>query len=85
MSEALARLALSGIIMFMSNQQQNDIKKKMGRPATGQGTPIMVRLQPDLLDWLDAERAKLDPQPSRPEMIRIYLEERRGRVIVKDS
>lgn len=45
----------------------------------------MVRLQPDLLDWLDAERAKLDPQPSRPEMIRIYLEERRGRVIVKDS
>ncbi|WP_423210523.1 ribbon-helix-helix protein, CopG family [Paracoccus yeei] len=45
----------------------------------------MVRLQPDLLDWLDRERAKLDPQPSRPEMIRIYLEERRGRVVVLDD
>ena len=42
----------------------------------------MVRLQPDLLDWLDQQRAKLDPEPSRPEMIRIYLEERRGRVVI---
>ena len=61
----------------MISQQQNDTKKKMGRPATGQGTPIMVRLQPDLLAWLDTERAKLDPEPSRPEMIRQLLEERR--------
>lgn len=34
----------------------------------------MVRLQPDLLAWLDAERAKLDPEPSRPEMIRSIIE-----------
>lgn len=34
----------------------------------------MVRLQPDLLAWLDAERAKFDPAPSRPEMIRSILE-----------
>ncbi|AZB56837.1 hypothetical protein EBL89_12140 [Cereibacter sphaeroides] len=58
----------------MSGQQQNDTKKRMGRPATGQGTPVMVRLQPDLLAWLDEERAKLDPAPSRPELIRLVLE-----------
>ncbi len=62
--------------MFMSEQAQNDTKKKMGRPATGQGTPIMVRLQPDMLNWLDSERVKLKPVPTRPEMIRRILEER---------
>lgn len=34
----------------------------------------MVRLQPDMLAWLDAERAKLDPLPSRPEYIRQALQ-----------
>ncbi|XQZ40995.1 hypothetical protein E2974_09025 [Paracoccus yeei] len=62
----------------MSNQEQNDTRKRMGRPATGQGTPVMVRLQPELLDWLDAERAKLAPEPSRPEMVRKILEEKKG-------
>lgn len=38
----------------------------------------MVRLQPDLLTWLDAEREKLDPAPSRPEMVRKILAEKRG-------
>lgn len=52
--------------------------QKRGRPATGKGTPIQVRLHPDLLDWLDTERAKLDPEPTRPEFIRQVLEERRG-------
>lgn len=50
-------------------------QNKRGRPATGKGVQVVVRLQPDLLDWLDAERATLDPEPSRPEMIRrIILE-----------
>lgn len=40
-----------------------------GRPRVN-STPITVRLAPDLLSWLDAERAKLAPEPSRPEMIR---------------
>lgn len=48
--------------------------QKRGRPATGKGAPVQVRLQPDLLDWLDAQRAKHDPQPSRPEMIRYMIE-----------
>lgn len=62
----------------MSEQQENDNKNRGGRPATGQGVLIGVRLQPDMLDWLDSERAKQDDQPSRPEMIRRVLEERKG-------
>lgn len=49
-------------------------KGKRGPAPTGKGTMIGVRLQPDLLDWLDSERAKQDDQPSRPEMIRRMLE-----------
>lgn len=62
----------------MSEQQENDTINRGGRPATGKGTPVMVRLQPDLLDWLDSERVKHDDQPSRPEMIRRVLEEWKG-------
>lgn len=69
----------------MTEQEKKISQNKRGRPATGLGTGILVRLQPDLLDWLDAERAKLDPEPSRPEMIRIFLAERQGRVIVRDK
>ncbi len=38
----------------------------------------MVRLNPELLAWVDTERAKLDPEPTRPEFIRQVLEERKG-------
>ena len=48
-----------------------------GRPRVD-STPITVRLAPDMLDWLDSERAKQDDQPSRPEMIRRLLEQRKG-------
>lgn len=58
----------------MSDQALNDNTKKMGRPATGKGTLVGVRVQPELLDWLDAERAKLAPEPSRPEFIRQLIE-----------
>jgi len=64
--------------MSMTAQRQNDTTKKMGRPATGKGTPVMLRLQPDLLAWVDAERAKLDPEPSRPEFIRGLIEAAKG-------
>jgi hypothetical protein len=46
--------------------------KRMGRPPAN-STAVTVRLAPELLDWLDTERAKIDPQPSRPEMIRLLL------------
>jgi hypothetical protein len=48
-------------------------KKKVGRPAVN-ATPITLRLAPDLLAWVDTERAKLDPEPSRPEFIRQLIE-----------
>jgi hypothetical protein len=51
-------------------------KKKMGRPRVD-STPITLRLAPDLLAWVDAERAKLDPQPTRPEFIRQLIERSR--------
>jgi hypothetical protein len=46
-------------------------KKRRGPPATGKGTPIVVRLQPDQLAALDAYIARQpEPKPSRPEAIR---------------
>lgn len=44
-------------------------KKRIGRPPVN-STSINLRLPPDLLAWLDTERAKLDPEPTRPEFIR---------------
>lgn len=50
--------------------------KKRGRPATGRGESVNVRLQPDQLAWLDDWRA--DKSMTRPEAIRYLLE--KGRV-----
>jgi Arc/MetJ-type ribon-helix-helix transcriptional regulator len=47
-------------------------KSKGGRPAL-HATPITVRVLPEMLAWIDAERLKRDPEPSRPEMIRQAL------------
>lgn len=62
----------------MTDQEKTITKNKRGRPATGLGTLIGVRLQPEILDWIDAERAKLDPEPTRPEFIRKLIEERKA-------
>lgn len=45
--------------------------KRRGRPSTGKGVQIGVRLQPDQMEALDAwiERQS-EPRPSRPEAIR---------------
>lgn len=78
---------LSVITRFPNASKEKTVltrKGKRGPLPTGKGTLVGVRLQPDILAWLDDERAKLDPEPTRPEMVRIYLEERRGRVIVRD-
>lgn len=56
----------------MTKQQKNDIKKSRGRPATGQGTPILVRLQPDLLALVDAN---CRDNETRPEAIRRIIKE----------
>jgi hypothetical protein len=43
-------------------------KKKMGRPATGQGIPVMTRIQPDDLVAIDAWAAAHGC--TRPEALR---------------
>ena len=58
----------------MSGQGKNASTKSRGRPATGKGQTIGVRLQPDLLAKIDALRAEHDPPPSRPEAIRQIIE-----------
>ena len=50
-------------------------KRPRGRPVVN-STPITLRLAPELLAWVDAERSKLDPEPSRPEFIRGLIEDR---------
>lgn len=58
----------------MSDQGKNVSRKSRGRPATGKGHTIGVRLQPDLLAKIDALRLKETPAPSRPEAIRQIIE-----------
>jgi hypothetical protein len=53
----------------------NDIpKKKPGRPATGKGEGVLVRLQPSQLAALDGWIAKQDAPLTRPEAIRAMME-----------
>lgn len=48
--------------------------KKRGRPATGKGEPVNVRLQPEHLTALDAWITRQpEPKPSRPEAIRALV------------
>lgn len=60
----------------MNSSTQVNTKIKRRPPVTG--TLVGVRLQPDLLAWVDSERAKLDPEPSRPEFIRRLIEKVKG-------
>lgn len=56
------------------NRSSSDTKNPGGRPKTGVGTPVMVRLQSDQLAALDAWIADQEPKPTRPEAIRILLD-----------
>lgn len=47
--------------------------KKIGRPATGTGTPVQVRMSNGLLTELDKWIAEQKPAPSRPEAVRRLL------------
>ena len=48
-------------------------KKRRGPPPTGKGTPVQVRLQPDMLKALDKFVEKQDGKPTRPEAVRMIL------------
>lgn len=55
-------------------QEKNGTKKPRGRPATGRGTQIQVRLHDDLLSPLDKVQAEFD-LASRPDAVRFVLKE----------
>jgi hypothetical protein len=73
--EALARLAIICYRIFMMRSIA-DNKKKRGRPKTGIGPAVGLRLYPDLEQRLDAWIAKQsDPDLGRPEAIRRLLDQ----------
>jgi len=47
-----------------------DDKRRGGRPATGKGVQVVVRVQPDLMAALDEFRAQQPDAPTRPEALR---------------
>jgi len=49
-------------------------KKKRGPKPTGKGQQVVVRLQPDLLAFIDTLRQRHDRPLSRPEAIRQALD-----------
>jgi len=50
--------------------QENTLARKRGRPATGRGQTVGVRILPDLMDAMDAAIAADGVRVTRPEMIR---------------
>ena len=68
-------LRLSFMISRLMAKSINDIPRKgAGRPATGKGLGVLVRLQPPQLraldDWISKQTAPL----TRPEAIRAMME-----------
>jgi len=49
-------------------------KKKRGRPATGRGAQVQVRLQPILLQQIDLWRGNRSDAPGRPEAVRRLIQ-----------
>lgn len=61
----------------MSSKDTLIPKKRRGPEPTGQGTPVMVRLQPDQLRALDAWLTASDLKPkTRPAAVRAILKEK---------
>jgi hypothetical protein len=65
----------------MGSQENVQPRKKRGPPPTGKGKPVQVRLQPDLLEMVDAYARQMEwpirptfwQDRSRPEAIRRIL------------
>ena len=55
-------------------KQDKKIAKKRGRPATGTGRTVGVRVRPELAAHIDGWRALQRPIPSQPEAIRRLVE-----------
>jgi hypothetical protein len=61
--------------MVWMKRQSVITRKKRGPPATGKGTLIGVRLQPEPLERLDEWAASQDDRPSRPEAMRRLIQQ----------
>jgi len=62
----------------MGDERVYDNKKKIGRPATGVGQMIGVRLQRDQLQAVDQWAENEPDKPSRPEAIRRLVKKALG-------
>jgi hypothetical protein len=58
----------------MAGASKNVVRKKRGRPATGQDPVTAIRLSPELRNKVDAWAAKQTDKPSRSEAIRRLVE-----------
>ncbi|WP_265518916.1 hypothetical protein [Nitratireductor luteus] len=58
----------------MNDENQTE-RRKRGPKPTGKGTPVLVRLQPELLRSLDMFIARSRVRMSRPEALRMAFRE----------
>lgn len=58
----------------MAWSSKNVVRKKRGRPATGQDPVTAIRLSPELRNNVDAWAAKQTDKPNRSEAIRRLVE-----------
>jgi hypothetical protein len=70
-SLAIYRYQLSPMPSIADNRK----KRGRGRPPTGIGNPVGLRLYPALEKQLDEWRKRQDDRPGRPEAIRRLLEQ----------
>jgi hypothetical protein len=59
--------------LYLMTRQEKMLAKKRGRPATGRGQTIGVRIHDETLAVLDKWIARQAALPTRPEAIRIAL------------
>jgi hypothetical protein len=58
----------------MKSSIKNVVRKRAGRPATGQYPVTAIRLSTDMRSAVDAWAAKQDDEPTRSEAIRRLVE-----------
>lgn len=60
---------------FMAKATKNVVRKRPGRPATGQDPVTAIRLSPEMRQTVDAWAARQPDKPSRSEAIRRLIEQ----------
>lgn len=55
-------------------QQDKNVTKKRGRPATGHGRNVGLRLKPDIIARVDAWAEAQGDEPTRAEAIRRLID-----------